>query len=57
MTALKQAQQQFLEAERTRSRLAQTLTSEISHRTKNNLAIVAGCSNCSWTATPARLNR
>jgi PAS domain S-box-containing protein len=42
ITERKHAQQQLLEAERTRTRLAQALTSEIAHRTKNNLAIVAG---------------
>jgi two-component sensor histidine kinase len=34
--------EQLLETERTRARLAEALTSEIAHRTKNNLAIVAG---------------
>jgi two-component system, cell cycle sensor histidine kinase and response regulator CckA len=42
ITARKQAEQALLEAERARAALAQTLTSEIAHRTKNNLAIVAG---------------
>jgi PAS domain S-box-containing protein len=41
VTALKQAQEHLLEAERTRARMAQTLADEIAHRTKNNLAIVA----------------
>jgi PAS domain S-box-containing protein len=35
-------QRQLLEAERARTRLAQALASEVGHRTKNNLAIVAG---------------
>ena len=42
ITARKQAEQAALEAERARASLAQSLTSEIAHRTKNNLAIVAG---------------
>ena len=42
LTPIKQAEEAVLEAERARTRLAQALTSEIAHRTKNNLAIVAG---------------
>lgn len=37
-----QTREKLLEAERARARLAETLVSEIGHRTKNNLAIVAG---------------
>ncbi len=42
ITARKQVEGALLEAERARVRMAHTLTSEIAHRTKNNLAIVAG---------------
>lgn len=42
ITARKEAEETLLETERARTRLAETLTSEIAHRTKNNLAIVAG---------------
>jgi PAS domain S-box-containing protein len=42
MTAQVRAREQLLEAERARTRLAETLADEISHRMKNNLAIVAG---------------
>jgi PAS domain S-box-containing protein len=42
VTERKREQEQYLEAERARARLAQTLAAEIAHRTKNNLAIVAG---------------
>lgn len=42
VTPLRAAQDQLLEAERARARLAHALTSEIGHRTKNNLTIVAG---------------
>jgi PAS domain S-box-containing protein len=42
VTERRRSQDALLEAERARARMAQTLTSEIGHRTKNNLAIVAG---------------
>ena len=42
ITERKQEQERLLEIERTRARLAQTMADEIAHRTKNNLAIVAG---------------
>jgi|GEM_PF-6670683 len=38
----KRDERNLLEGERTRARLAETLVSEIGHRTKNNLAIVSG---------------
>jgi PAS domain S-box-containing protein len=42
ITGRKQAEEALLQAERARALLAQTQVSEIGHRTKNNLAIVAG---------------
>ncbi len=52
ISARKQAEEALLQAERTRTRLAQTLTSEIAHRTKNNLAIVAGLLQLSLDREP-----
>ncbi|MFB3879696.1 MAG: PAS domain S-box protein [Armatimonadota bacterium] len=42
MREREQAEEALLEAERARRRLAEAMVSEVGHRTKNNLAIVAG---------------